>query len=72
MFRLKFWLYYLELLFSCIQYSGDSCLTEAPVDPVMMTLAVFSAVCVAVICAQTIFIYKMRRSEHRAGGKCSL
>ncbi|KAI4888944.1 hypothetical protein NFI96_002004 [Prochilodus magdalenae] len=42
---------------------------KAPVDPVAMTLAVFSAVCVAVICAQTIFIYKMRRSEHRAGGK---
>ncbi|KAI4893522.1 hypothetical protein NFI96_021515 [Prochilodus magdalenae] len=42
-------------------------LNEAPVDPVTMTLAVFSAVCVAVICAQTIFIYKMRRSEHRAG-----
>ncbi|KAI4893736.1 hypothetical protein NFI96_024555, partial [Prochilodus magdalenae] len=44
-------------------------LNKAPVDPVAMTLAVFSAVCVAVICAQTIFIYKMRRSEHRAGGK---
>ncbi|KAI4893732.1 hypothetical protein NFI96_005700 [Prochilodus magdalenae] len=43
-------------------------LSQAPVDPVTMTLAVFSAVCVAVICAQTIFIYKMRRSEHRAGG----
>ncbi|KAI4882372.1 hypothetical protein NFI96_034472 [Prochilodus magdalenae] len=41
---------------------------KAPVDPVAMTLAVFSAVCVAVICAQTIYIYKMRRSEHRAGG----
>ncbi|KAI4886536.1 hypothetical protein NFI96_028887 [Prochilodus magdalenae] len=43
------------------------CLNKAPVDPVTMSLAVFSAVCVAVICAQTIFIYKMRRSEHRAG-----
>ncbi|KAI4893733.1 hypothetical protein NFI96_005701 [Prochilodus magdalenae] len=47
---------------------GNGTAVEAPVDPVAMTLAVFSAVCVAVICAQTIFIYKMRRSEHRAGG----
>ncbi|KAL6479758.1 hypothetical protein MHYP_G00107910 [Metynnis hypsauchen] len=43
--------------------------TEDPVDPVMLALAVFSAVCVAVICAQTILIYKLRKSEHRAGEK---
>ncbi|KAL7863535.1 hypothetical protein SRHO_G00125190 [Serrasalmus rhombeus] len=41
--------------------------TEDPVDPVMLPLAVFSAVCVAVICAQTIFIHKLRKSEHGAG-----
>ncbi|KAL7863529.1 hypothetical protein SRHO_G00125130 [Serrasalmus rhombeus] len=41
--------------------------TEDPVDPVMLTLAVFSAVCVAVICTQTILIHKLRKSEHRAG-----
>uniref|UniRef100_A0AAR2L788 Ig-like domain-containing protein n=1 Tax=Pygocentrus nattereri TaxID=42514 RepID=A0AAR2L788_PYGNA len=33
---------------------------------------VFSAVCVAVICTQTILIHKLRKSEHCAGGKCSL
>ncbi|KAL6479757.1 hypothetical protein MHYP_G00107900 [Metynnis hypsauchen] len=46
--------------------------TEAstdPVDPVMLTLAGFSAVCVAVICAQTILIYQLRKSERRAGEK---
>ncbi|KAL7863533.1 hypothetical protein SRHO_G00125170 [Serrasalmus rhombeus] len=43
--------------------------TEDPVDPVMLTLAVFSAVCVAVICAQTILIHKLRKSEHGAGEK---
>ncbi|KAL6479769.1 hypothetical protein MHYP_G00108020 [Metynnis hypsauchen] len=42
---------------------------EDPVDHVMLPLAVFSAVCVAVICAQTILIYKLRKSEHRAGEK---
>ncbi|KAL7863520.1 hypothetical protein SRHO_G00125040 [Serrasalmus rhombeus] len=42
---------------------------EDPVDPVMLTLAVFSAVCVAVICAQTIFIHKLRKSEHCTGEK---
>ena len=47
-------------------------LSVDPVDPVMLTLAVFSAVCVAVICAQTILIHKLRKSEHQAGGKCSL
>ncbi|KAL7863521.1 hypothetical protein SRHO_G00125050 [Serrasalmus rhombeus] len=41
--------------------------TEDPVGPVMLTLAVFSAVCVAVICAQTILIHKLRKSEHSAG-----
>ncbi|XP_036425196.1 uncharacterized protein LOC118807310 [Colossoma macropomum] len=43
-----------------------------PVDPVMLTLAVFSAVCVAVICAEAILIHKLRKSKHCAGGKCSL
>ncbi|KAL7863547.1 hypothetical protein SRHO_G00125310 [Serrasalmus rhombeus] len=43
--------------------------TEASAGPVMLTLAVFSAVCVAVICAQTILIHKLRKSEHRAGEK---
>ncbi|KAL6479755.1 hypothetical protein MHYP_G00107880 [Metynnis hypsauchen] len=37
--------------------------------PVTLTVAVFSAVCVAVICAQTILIHKLRKSEHRAGEK---
>ncbi|KAL7863531.1 hypothetical protein SRHO_G00125150 [Serrasalmus rhombeus] len=41
--------------------------TEDPVGPVMLTLAVFSAVCVAVICTQTILIHKLRKSEHGAG-----
>ncbi|KAL6479770.1 hypothetical protein MHYP_G00108030 [Metynnis hypsauchen] len=43
--------------------------TEYLVDPVMLAMAVFSAVCVAVICAQTILIHKLRKSEHRAGEK---
>ena len=68
-------------LYSCIQYVYNSCLTEAPVgpvgpvgpaDPVLLTLAVFSAVCVAVICAEAILIHKLRKSKHCAGGKCSL
>ncbi|KAL6479766.1 hypothetical protein MHYP_G00107990 [Metynnis hypsauchen] len=43
--------------------------TEAHVGPVMLTLAVFSAVCVAVICAEAILIHKLRKSEHRTGEK---
>ncbi|XP_036425197.1 uncharacterized protein LOC118807311 [Colossoma macropomum] len=38
-----------------------------PADPVMLTLAVFSAVCVAVICTQAILIHKLRKSEHHTG-----
>ncbi|KAL7886258.1 hypothetical protein AOLI_G00065530 [Acnodon oligacanthus] len=42
---------------------------KAPADPVMLTLAVFSAVCVAVIFTQAILIHKLRKSDHRAGEK---
>ncbi|KAL7863543.1 hypothetical protein SRHO_G00125270 [Serrasalmus rhombeus] len=47
--------------------NGTSVELKDPVGPVMLTLAVFSAVCVAVICAQTILIHKLRKSEHSAG-----
>ncbi|XP_037396266.1 uncharacterized protein LOC119263832, partial [Pygocentrus nattereri] len=47
--------------------NGTSVQLKDPVDHVMLTLAVFSAVCVAVICTQTILIHKLRKSEHCAG-----
>uniref|UniRef100_A0A3B4EB43 Ig-like domain-containing protein n=2 Tax=Pygocentrus nattereri TaxID=42514 RepID=A0A3B4EB43_PYGNA len=46
--------------------NGTSVELKDPVVPVMLTLAVFSAVCVAVICTQTILIHKLRKSEHCA------
>ncbi|XP_036424070.1 uncharacterized protein LOC118806675 [Colossoma macropomum] len=49
--------------------NGTTVEVKAPVGPVMLILAVFSAVCVAVICAQLILIHKLRKSEHHPGEK---